>query len=254
MCYNTDMNNERTWYIYVLKDPRYDTVRYVGWSYDVEQRISAHISSAPKIKSHKAHWIRQLLSLGLRPIIEVIEFGDGDWQEAERRWIRHYRENGASLTNMTNGGDGTPGCYPNEETRNKMAKAHTGRKQSPESIAKTRAAVKGRKQSDEHKANHAATLKRLGIKPIKATEAAAKVNRGKKQSVEHIAKRIAPLTGKPNLKARKLNPNEVREIRAAAGKETQRALAKKFGVGVATINDVIHRLRYSDIPDLNQID
>lgn len=241
------MSNERTWYIYVLKDPRYNTVRYVGWSYDVEQRISAHISTAPKIKSHKAHWIRQLLSVDLRPIIEVIEFGDSDWREAEKRWIAHYRNIGADLTNMTDGGDGTPGCYPDESTRQKMSVARTGRKQTPESIAKTQMAMTGRKKSKEHIQKMSDVRK--GIVPVAATTAAAIANRGRRQSPEHVAKRIAPHIGKIRPEFRKLQPDQIKEIRAAQGKESQRALAKRFSVGVATINDILHRKSYSDIPD-----
>lgn len=241
------MNNDRTWYIYILKDPRSEDVRYVGWSYDVAQRLSAHISSAPKIKSHKAHWIKQLLNLGLRPIIEVIEFGNGDWREAEQRWISHYKKAGANLTNMTDGGDGTPGCFPNEETRRKMSAAQTGRKQTAESIAKTKTAITGRKQSPEHvrKLSEA----RKGKAPIVATEAAAKANRGKKQSADHVAKRMLAHIGKPKLSQRKLTDSQVREIRSLIGKVSMKEIAKRYGVGATTIFEIKHGTSYGGVND-----
>ena len=240
------MENKRLWYIYVLKDPRDNAVRYVGWSYDVRKRMSAHISSAPRLQSHKARWIRILLEKNLYPILEVVEFGTGSWSDAERKWIAHYRELGVNLTNMTDGGDGTPGYIPNEVTRQKMSIAHTGRKQTPESTAKTKAALLGRKKSPEH--IQKMSENRKGKIPWAATNAAAEKIRGSKQSPEHIEKRFVNRRGVP-LMARKLQPDQIREIREARGLETQRSLAKRFGVGVATINDIQHRKRYTDITD-----
>lgn len=181
----------RIWFIYVLIDPRTDEVRYVGWAFNVRQRWHTHVSSAPRTRSHKANWIKQLLALGLRPVYQIIEQGTGDWQEAEQRWIAYYRAQGARLTNMTDGGDGTPGLYPSQETRDKMSRAHAGRKMSPEAIAKTAAAIRGRKQSPEHIAKLSATRK--GKTPWRATNAAADAVRGRKQTPEHVEKRIAPL-------------------------------------------------------------
>lgn len=188
------MPTPRIWYIYILIDPRNDEVRYVGWSFNVAQRLSAHISTAPTTPSYKAHWIRQLFAAGLRPRCEIIDSGDGDWQAAERHWIAYYRTQGARLTNMTDGGDGTPGMRPSEQTREKMRRSHTGRKQSPEAIEKTAAALRGRKQSPEHIAK--LSKARKGKIPQAALHAAIKVVRGKKQSLEHIERRIAPLRGR----------------------------------------------------------
>jgi hypothetical protein len=47
-----------------------------------------------------------LHSIGLTPLIEAIESGDGEWEEAEMRWIAYYRASGARLWNTTDGGDG----------------------------------------------------------------------------------------------------------------------------------------------------
>jgi hypothetical protein len=50
-----------------------------------------------------------MVSIGLEPQIEAIESGAGnDWAEAERRWIKFYRNAGARLSNTTDGGEGTP--------------------------------------------------------------------------------------------------------------------------------------------------
>lgn len=86
-------------------------IRYVGWTVkSPESRLREHIKDSLRARTHKRHWILSLVSIGLRPLIEVIETGSGDgWQEAERRWIAYYRGEGFRLTNTTDGGEGIPG-------------------------------------------------------------------------------------------------------------------------------------------------
>lgn len=231
--------------IYVLVDPVTGDVRYVGWTNNPRQRLHAHISKARCNRTYKNHWIAKLLDEGVKPEMRIVETGVSEHKEAERRWIKHFRQLGARLTNLTDGGDGAPGCHPAEETRRKMSIAHTGRKQTPESTAKTVAALKGRKQTPEHIGKLAATRKG---KPIpKATAAAAVVNRGKKQSPEHVAKRIEPLRGRIRPEFRKLSDQDVREIRAARGTMSLRELGILYGVGQTTIYDVLHGHSYSDV-------
>ena len=143
-------DDRREWYIYVLRDPRDNEVRYVGFTVNIKKRFHEHISEATRgiAKSHKARWINVLLNLDLRPIIEVIERGAGEWQSVEQYWIRHYRMQGARLTNATDGGDGT--LNPSPETRKKLRQANLGRKHTPEAIEKTRQSNLGRKNSPEH--------------------------------------------------------------------------------------------------------
>lgn len=234
-----------TWYIYALSDPRTSDIRYVGWSLNPHKRLKAHINQAKRGGTHKSHWIQQLMAEGLRPLMHIVESGTGDYEEAERRWIAYYKNQGYRLTNLTIGGEGAPGYNPPAEVRAKMSVAQTGRKQTPESIAKTAAALRGRKQSPEHIAKLSKVRK--GKIPQAATDAAAKANRGRQQDQEHIKKRIAPLVGKIRPEIRKLSPTEVKEIRAARGTVSQRALAKQYGVGVATINEILHNRAYSDV-------
>lgn len=53
--------------------------------------------------------------------------------------------------NMTDGGDGTKGCYPSEETRRKLSIARMRENLSEETLRRRSAGLKGRKFSDEHK-------------------------------------------------------------------------------------------------------
>lgn len=241
------MTTNRTWHIYTLTDPRTDAIRYVGWSFDVVRRLNAHVSTAKNTVSHKSHWVRSLTSLGLRPIATVVESGCGDWQEAEKRWIAHHLSIGTKLTNMTIGGDGTPGCIPSIATREKMSKAGLGKIRTPESIEKSRAGLLGKKQSPEHIA--ALSRVRKGKSPVAAMAAAALANKGRKQTPEFIAKRTAALTGRIRLGDRSLTNEQVRFIRATDGTISLRKIAAQMGVGQTIIFDIRHRAAYQDVAD-----
>lgn len=192
--------------------------------------------------------MRKLLLLGLRPTLAIVESGTGNWAEAERRWITHYKTENCALTNLTEGGEGTPGYIPTAETRAKMSVAHLGLKQTPESTAKTRAALLGRKQSPEHVAKLSAARKGKPI-PAATTAAALKV-RGSKQSPEHIAKRITPLIGGKS-PHRKLSDDAVRHIRTETAISLAK-MAKLYGVGQTTVFEIRHRMKYLDVPDAPQ--
>ena len=103
-------------YIYSLIDPRDNIVRYVGKSKNIKMRLSYHTTpSKLKKNTHKNNWIKQLLSLGLKPTIIILEtVYKNIWKEKEKYWINFFgREN---LTNGTDGGEGSSGAT--EETRN----------------------------------------------------------------------------------------------------------------------------------------
>ena len=66
----------------------------------------------------------------------------------ERYLIASFRAMGHGLCNMTDGGEGTCGCFPSEETRAKLR----GPKWSPEDKARMSAQRRGVKKSTIHKA------------------------------------------------------------------------------------------------------
>jgi hypothetical protein len=153
-------------YIYVLVDPRTDDIRYVGKTTDINKRLTSHLCD--KSKTHRVFWIKQLLALGLRPLVEVVEVLDdsADWQSREKIWIRLIKNLGYNLTNGTEGGDGVPKLDPSvrerirlasvgrvhsEEEKAKRIKSCTGQKRSEEFKQLLRAKFKGRKVSDEHR-------------------------------------------------------------------------------------------------------
>lgn len=89
--------------IYTLTDPRTNLVRYVGRSCNPETRYKGHVyKTASRELTEKGKWISELRSFGLRPsmsIVENVEFTTEKVIERERRWIFHYIQQGAPLTN-----------------------------------------------------------------------------------------------------------------------------------------------------------
>lgn len=145
--------------IYGLTDPRTGIVRYIGKSDDPVLRLKGHLVDHGKC--HRTNWLQELIRAGLRPGVVILEeVPVTEWQDAERWWIKHFREQEYLLTNSTDGGDGIinlseesrqkksnslRGHIVTEETREKIAEKATGRKHSDETLRK----LKGRRHSEE---------------------------------------------------------------------------------------------------------
>lgn len=113
--------------IYLLRDPRDSTVRYVGvTSQTLDQRLRAHISDAKyDVKrgkdTYRSRWIRSVLDQFLRPSIELIEkVPEEVWAEREVHWIDYYKRLGFLLTNSSVGGRGTRGYKHTEQTKERL--------------------------------------------------------------------------------------------------------------------------------------
>lgn len=179
--------------IYALIDPRTGLVRYVGKSKNVDLRVRyGHLGAELKnARLHKTNWLRQLAELQLQPIVQILEVTDeSSWQERERYWIAHYRSIGASLTNMTEGGDG--GCIGHSEsTRLKMSQSRLGKLRDPQTVQKMREANKGKAPSPscEKARIDAITGKRAHPNTVNAL---ATKNAGNKYRAKHLYVAIDP--------------------------------------------------------------
>lgn len=146
------MRNSR-YIVYALVDPRNGQIRYVGKSTVGRKRARAHLRTSLTERTHKASWVRQLLNLGMVYDIVILERVEepGQLAFAEKKWISALRFAGARLTNMTDGGDGIPGCKRtvSEVTREKLRRAATDKKVTPETRVKMSFASRGRLQSEE---------------------------------------------------------------------------------------------------------
>lgn len=89
--------------IYTLVDPRTNEVHYVGRTGNPERRFQKHLYERyGGTNELKCEWIDELRSLGLRPlmvIVENVETPNGKVIERERRWIFNLIQQRAPLTN-----------------------------------------------------------------------------------------------------------------------------------------------------------
>lgn len=91
----------QTYTIYKLIDPRDKLPHYVGHTCDPLRRYEEHIRGEGA-HPDKVEWIAELLALGMKPSMEIIEILSGTKQEAIARelyWIQRLRDDGMPLTN-----------------------------------------------------------------------------------------------------------------------------------------------------------
>ena len=113
--------------IYVLSDPRTGLVRYVGkTARSIDRRLYEHVCAARN--DYRPHspimrWIKKLCAENLRPLVCEIELivGGKSWELREQYWIKRYRAEGASLLNLTDGGDGLHGLVPSASHRQNLS-------------------------------------------------------------------------------------------------------------------------------------
>jgi hypothetical protein len=121
-----------TVFIYSLKDPVTNEVRYVGKTINPKGRLSSHIKYAKFKKYHSAYWIQSLLNEGYKPVMEILEEANSEtWAEREVYWISYYRSL-YDLTNISDGGGsdcktyGFKGKKHTAESIQKMKDKRTG--------------------------------------------------------------------------------------------------------------------------------
>jgi hypothetical protein len=102
-----DVITNKKVFIYGLKCPITEKIRYIGKTNNLKDRYSRHINE--KKNYHKCLWIKNLKEQGVKPEMVVIDEVDFcNWEEAERKYIMLFKSFGADLTNKTIGGDITP--------------------------------------------------------------------------------------------------------------------------------------------------
>jgi len=111
-------------FIYALCDPRTYEVRYIGKADNPHKRFHEHLIRTIG-HTKKICWIRYLLRVGLRPIIQILEQCDlSVWQQRERFWISFYKDIiGCELTNGATGGfggGGMKGHHHSDSAKEKM--------------------------------------------------------------------------------------------------------------------------------------
>jgi len=118
-------------------------LRYIGQTNHPELRLRQH-----KIANHaNLHLDRWLKKTHWSMII--LERDPSDINEAEIRWIKEMREQGARLLNLADGGRGHP-LRHSAETRAKISKTLTGHLKSAETCSRLSAALVGNKNALGH--------------------------------------------------------------------------------------------------------
>lgn len=102
-------SNVYSYKIYTLKDPRNNSVFYVGQTCQaLQERLNGHINETGANRD-KINFIKEIIESGMKPIIEEVEtihtrcYIDRVLvSEREFYWIKHYRGIGCKLFNIAN--------------------------------------------------------------------------------------------------------------------------------------------------------
>lgn len=228
-------------YIYQLADPRTKEVKYVGKTNKPAVRLKNHRS----IRCNRSirPWRDELFSLGLHPVMTVLEVvDDGRWHEREQFWIKCLREVGNDLLNIATWPSPGPVFYRQvaQSTRDKLRRAFKGRPISPEQRAQISKTLTGKKQSPETVAKRRATINAnriaKGLEPWVSGDASKERKRdyAKRHKQEVRLREGKPARFSPEWRAkiakgmrrfRTNAPEEYKEKQRQCGRET--CLARK---------------------------
>ena len=121
-------------YIYGLIDPRDNIIKYIGKTINIKNRYADHRNRLERASSKRKSWIQSLRTLNLYPILTIIEeCNEETCDERERFWIKHYKDVGNDLKNMTDGGEKYSYKEVTPESRQRMSIAQKKRFQTEKS-------------------------------------------------------------------------------------------------------------------------
>lgn len=86
--------------IYCLKDPRDNSIKYIGRSSNIIQRFKNHKNSLHNINTKKRKWLDELKQLNLKPILKILKevpIKEGNYWE--KYYLKLAKEKGYDLTN-----------------------------------------------------------------------------------------------------------------------------------------------------------
>lgn len=162
--------------VYGLRSSRDGRVRYVGQTRGaISKRLRKHLENARiGVKTHCYNWLRAEVQAGHQITATVIE-SDAKYHEAEKQWIEWYKNNGSTLVNCTDGGEGTLGWKHTQASKEKMLAKRIGRKPA---LSESRInALRER-------------AREMGTNPVMRAKQAAAIS-GRKLAKETISKRTA---------------------------------------------------------------
>lgn len=184
----------KTFYAYVLRDPRCTTPFYVGKG--TGRRAHLHLEGGGH-SSLVARKVNKLRREGVEPSVEIIEALDEDHafflESCLIEVLGRRNLKTGPLLNLTNGGEGMSGYVQSAETRAKRASKLIGRYCSEETRKKMSASLKN--PSEQTRAKQSAAKKGVSL----SKEHCAKLSESKKGravSAEHREKLSIANSGK----------------------------------------------------------
>ncbi len=161
MCIRKDIMDSKKWLVYMHTNI-INGKKYIGitsrtnpnhrWSNGHGYKENTHFRSAIN-KYGWENFSHDILLSGLSK-----EEANAKEKFFIKEWNTQNSEHGY---NMTEGGDGSPGCHPSEETRKKLSELRKRENLSEETLLRRSQGLRGRKFSEEHK-------KKIGIANSKA--------------------------------------------------------------------------------------
>jgi predicted GIY-YIG superfamily endonuclease len=87
-------------YIYILRCPQTNEIRYVGCTEHPKIRERNHCRHAVSNPNTRVlMWVKSLREQGMRPVFEIIESSERAFQH-EGDWVRTFRAQGCDLLNV----------------------------------------------------------------------------------------------------------------------------------------------------------
>ncbi len=168
-------------------------VFYVGKGTARDNRAGSH-------KGRNAFWKRTVAKHGYIVDICMRFEKETDAFEHEKFLIRCFRDRGAPLANIADGGEGPSGFVHSAETRAKLSVAGKGRKRTPEQVAASAAGNRKHKRSPEQRAM--LSLAQTGrVCKEETKEKLRAINTGTRHSEETRLKMSAAQKGVPKEQA-----------------------------------------------------
>jgi len=95
-------------YIYILRDPIDNEIRYVGKTINPKRRLAEHIAECKRYNHHRAKWIKKLILNRQKPILEIVKICPlSEFEKYETHYIKLYKSR--KLTNSDSTGQGSSG-------------------------------------------------------------------------------------------------------------------------------------------------
>ena len=137
------------YYVYIHSDPRTHEIKYVGKGCENHNRYLYWQKRNDQYKK----WVKELIDLKMEPIVELIikNLEEEEAYDIEVNTIKIAKDMGNKLFNISFGGRGTTGVFPNSEIRKKMSESAKLKYQDPEILKKYSDIQKKIKNTPEYK-------------------------------------------------------------------------------------------------------